>query len=46
MKSTELQLGRTFLVTFEHGKDFFSQLNEFCGENGVKQGYIPFLSQG
>jgi predicted DNA-binding protein with PD1-like motif len=30
MKSAELTLGRTFSVTFEHGKDFFSELKEFC----------------
>ncbi len=46
MKSTILTLGRTFSVTFEHGRDFFSELNEFCAVNDVKQGYIPFFIAG
>ncbi len=46
MKSAALTIGRTFSVTFEHGKDFFSELQEFCATNNVKQGYIPFLSLG
>lgn len=46
MKSTELTLGRTFSVTFEHGKDFFTELKEFCMINNVKQGYIPFFIAG
>lgn len=46
MKSAELTLGRTFSVTFEHGKDFFSELQEFCATNNVRQGYIPFFIAG
>ena len=46
MKSAELTLGRTFSVTFEHGKDFFTELKEFCAVNNVKQGYIPFFIAG
>jgi len=46
MKSAELTLGRTFSVTFEHGKDFFTELREFCTVNNVKQGYIPFFIAG
>lgn len=46
MKSAELTLGRTFSVTFEHGKDFFTELQEFCAVNHVKQGYIPFFIAG
>jgi predicted DNA-binding protein with PD1-like motif len=46
MKSAELTTGRTFSVTFEHGKDFFSELREFCAVNQVKQGYIPFFIAG
>ncbi|HEY1247687.1 MAG TPA: DUF296 domain-containing protein [Nitrososphaera sp.] len=33
-------------MTFDHGKDFFSELNEFCLTNDVKQGYIPFFIAG
>ena len=46
MKSAPLTLGRTFSVTFEHGKDFFSELREFCAVNDVQQGYIPFFIAG
>jgi len=46
MKSAELTLGRTFSVTFEHEKDFFTELKEFCAVNNVKQGYIPFFIAG
>ena len=43
MHSAELKLGRTFGVVFEHGKDFFAELAEFCRTNGVRQGYIPMF---
>lgn len=46
MKSAVLTVGRTFSVTFEHGKDFYSELQEFCAQNDVKQGYIPFFIAG
>ncbi len=46
VKSAELTLGRTFSVTFEHGKDFFTELKEFCTGHNVKQGYIPFFIAG
>ncbi len=46
MKSAALTSGRTFSVTFEHGKDFFLELKEFCTVNNVKQGYIPFFIAG
>ena len=46
MKCSELTLGRTFSVTFEHGKDFFTELEEFCEANKLKQGYIPFFIAG
>lgn len=43
MISSELKQGRTFMVRFEHGKDFMEELKEFCRSNGVKQGYVPFF---
>lgn len=46
MKSAVLTTGRVFAVTFEHGKDFYSELQEFCAHNDVKQGYIPFFIAG
>ncbi|KNB53508.1 PPC domain-containing DNA-binding protein [Streptomyces caatingaensis] len=41
MRAHELTIGRTFGVTFDHGKDFFEALSTFCREHGVRQGYIP-----
>jgi predicted DNA-binding protein with PD1-like motif len=46
MQSSELKLGRTFAVNFEHGRDFFDELKEFCVKNDVKQGYIPMFIAG
>jgi predicted DNA-binding protein with PD1-like motif len=46
MKSAALTLGRTFSVIFDHGKDSFAELNEFCLINNVKQGYIPVFTAG
>ena len=43
MESTELRLGRTFGVTFEHGKKFLAELEAFCEVNDVRQGYIPMF---
>lgn len=43
MQSAELKIGRTFGVVFEHGQDFFAELEEFCRTNGVRQGYIPMF---
>ena len=46
MRSAELTLGRTFIVAFDHGDDFFAALAEFCRINGVRQGYIPMFIAG
>lgn len=46
MRSFELTTGRTFGVTFDHGDDFFSMLDAFCREKGVKYGYIPMFIAG
>jgi len=43
MQSAELKIGRTYGVVFEHGKDFFAELEDFCRANGVRQGYIPMF---
>lgn len=44
MISSELKIGRTFAIRFEHGKDFMAELEEFCSVNNVKQGYVPFFA--
>jgi predicted DNA-binding protein with PD1-like motif len=46
VRSHELTLGRSFAVVFDHGDDFFTALDEFCQQNGVRQGYIPGFIAG
>jgi predicted DNA-binding protein with PD1-like motif len=46
MRSHELQLGRTFGVTFDHGEDFFTAVNDFCRQNSIRQGFIPSFIAG
>jgi predicted DNA-binding protein with PD1-like motif len=46
MRSSELTLGRSFAVAFDHGEDFFTALANFCQENEVRQGYIPVFIAG
>ena len=46
MRSHEVILGRTFVVAFDHGDDFFEALSKFCIENDVRQGYIPSFIAG
>ena len=46
MKSSELVIGRTFGVTFDHSDDFFEALSQFCADNGVRYGYIPMFIAG
>jgi predicted DNA-binding protein with PD1-like motif len=44
--SSELTLGRTFGVTFDHGEDFFASLAKFCETNGIRHGYVPMFLAG
>ncbi|GAA0943971.1 PPC domain-containing DNA-binding protein [Nonomuraea longicatena] len=46
MRASELTIGRTFGVTFDHGDDFMTALSEFCQKNNVRQGYIPMFIAG
>jgi predicted DNA-binding protein with PD1-like motif len=39
-------MGRTFVVHFDHGDDFYTALTEFCREHEVKQGFIPMFIAG
>ncbi|GAB1693438.1 PPC domain-containing DNA-binding protein [Krasilnikovia sp. M28-CT-15] len=43
MRSSELTIGRTFGVTFDHGEDFFPTLAAFCKAEGIRHGYIPMF---
>lgn len=46
MRSRELEIGRTFGVTFDHGDDFFEALVESCSTNDVRQGFVPMFLAG
>jgi predicted DNA-binding protein with PD1-like motif len=46
LRSQEVMIGRTFVVAFDHGDDFFSSLDKFCQDNNVRQGYIPGFIAG
>ena len=46
MRSHQLTLGRTFVVVFDHGEDFFTALADFCRTHNVRQGYIPTFIAG
>lgn len=46
MNSVEIKLGRSFGVTFEHGKNFFDELSEFFKMNNLKQAFIPMFIAG
>ena len=46
MRSHEVELGRTFAVSFDDGEDFFTALDEFCRRHDVRQGYIPSFIAG
>jgi predicted DNA-binding protein with PD1-like motif len=41
--SSELTIGRTFGVTFDHGEDFFPPLSMFCKTHGIRHRYIPMF---
>jgi predicted DNA-binding protein with PD1-like motif len=46
MHSTDLTLGRTFGVNFDHGEDFYAALAEFCRIQDVGGGYIRSFIAG
>jgi hypothetical protein len=43
MRASELTIGRTFGVTFDHGEDFLGALARFCKDHEVRQGYLPMF---
>lgn len=45
-QGSELQIGRTFGVVFDHGEDFFTGLTDFCRQHNIRQGYIPMFIAG
>ncbi|GAA0556065.1 hypothetical protein GCM10010172_43700 [Paractinoplanes ferrugineus] len=46
MRSQQVDIGRSFVVVFDHGDDFFTALADFCRENNVRHGIIPTFIAG
>lgn len=46
MRSSEIVLGRSFVLAFDHGDDFFEALIEFCESRSLRQGFIPSFIAG
>lgn len=46
MRAAEVTMGRSFVVRFDHGEDFYTALSDFCREHDVKQGFIPMFIAG
>lgn len=46
MKSRQIRTGRRFCITFDHGREFISELEAFCRSNQVRQGYLPIFIAG
>jgi predicted DNA-binding protein with PD1-like motif len=46
MRACEVSVGRTFMVVFEDGEDFYGALRQFCDDHGIRQGYIPSFIAG
>ncbi|MEV6929639.1 DUF296 domain-containing protein [Dactylosporangium sp. NPDC051485] len=45
-RAAALTTGRTIGVTFDHGEDFFTALEELCRAEGIRAGYIPMFLAG
>ncbi|MGW0883240.1 PPC domain-containing DNA-binding protein [Streptomyces sp. NPDC002671] len=46
MRATEITTGRRFAVAFDDGEDFFTALDAFCRDTGIRAGHIPTLIGG
>jgi predicted DNA-binding protein with PD1-like motif len=46
MRSHEARGGRTIVVVFDHGDDFYTALRQACVDNGIRSGYIPMFIAG
>jgi predicted DNA-binding protein with PD1-like motif len=46
MRSREVATGRTIVVVFDHGDDFYTALADVCRVHGIRQGYIPMFIAG
>lgn len=46
MRSHPATVGRTIVVVFEHGEDFYAALGQACRDNDIRHGYIPMFIAG
>ncbi|MFE4512627.1 PPC domain-containing DNA-binding protein [Kitasatospora sp. NPDC056783] len=46
MQSRLAREGRTFVLAFADGDDFLAELQNFCANEGIAQGYIPMFLGG
>ena len=46
MRTHEATTGRTIVVVFDHGDDFYTALKQARADNGIRQGYIPMFIAG
>jgi predicted DNA-binding protein with PD1-like motif len=46
MRSREAVTGRTIVVAFDHGDDFYSALSEACHAHDIRSAYIPMFIAG
>jgi predicted DNA-binding protein with PD1-like motif len=46
VRSQQVDIGRSFVVVFDHGDDFFAALAEFCRANNVRHGIISTFIAG
>ncbi|MFF5085490.1 PPC domain-containing DNA-binding protein [Actinoplanes sp. NPDC000266] len=43
MRSREATIGRSIVVAFDHGDDFFSSLRQACQDHHIQSAYIPIF---
>ena len=46
MRSRGFTTGRTIVVVFDHGEDFYTALADACRRHDIRQGYIPMFIAG
>lgn len=46
MRSREAVTGRTIVVAFDHGDDFYTALHEACRAHDIRSAYIPMFIAG
>lgn len=46
MRSTQVTIGRQFVVVFDDGDDFLTALGDFCKNENIRQGIIPGFIAG